>query len=74
MLYGRQATRLKLISWRELGKHFKSKSKGMEHLHYHERLKELGLHSIEGERYVVIYVGQKIEGIHDMYSVKKSSQ
>ena len=46
---------------------FTSKIEGMEGLDYHQRLKKLGLYSLERrrERYLIIYAWQMIEGIKE---------
>ena len=48
-------------------KHFTSKIKGLEHMDYHERLKKLGLYSLERrrERFLIINAWQQLEGIKE---------
>ena len=48
-------------------KNFTSRISGMEHLNYHQRLKELKLYSLERrrERYIIINAWQQIEGINE---------
>ena len=48
-------------------KHFTSKIRGLENLNYHERLKKLGLYSLERrrERFLIINAWQQLEGIKE---------
>ena len=48
-------------------KNFTSKIKGMENLDYHERLRKLGMYSLERrrERYLIINAWQQVEGIKE---------
>ena len=51
----------------KIQKTFTSKIKGMEGLNYHERLKSLGMYSLERrrDRYMIIYGWQQIEGVKE---------
>ena len=46
-------------------KHFTSKIRGLEHMDYHERLKKLGIYSLERrrERFLIINAWQQLVGI-----------
>ena len=61
----------------KIQKTFTKKIRGMEELNYHQRLKSLGMYSLERrrERYMIIYGWQQLEGLKEnVLKLKASSR